>query len=96
VLPDECLRRIWAVTTHPFPGSAVVHLLADSADLIEAVTDLRWLEWDMVLNPSTLTGGIREAGRSGLPITWVGSDQSGALGAVGLARQKMREKPPPP
>src|SRR5512132_1343226 len=29
---------------------------------------------------------VREAGSSGLPRTWVASDQSGALGAVGLGR----------
>jgi GNAT superfamily N-acetyltransferase len=35
---------------------------------------------------------VREAGSSGLPITWVASDQSGALGAVGLGRFDIEER----
>ena len=69
---------------------AAVDLLADRVDLIEAVTDLRWLEWG---HPPGATdrdwwraATLREAGRSQLPVTWVASDDSGALGAVGLGQ----------
>ena len=75
---------------------AAVDLLADRVDLIEAVTDLRWLEWG---HPPGATdrdwwraATLREAGRSQLPVTWVASDDSGALGAVGLGQFDIEER----
>jgi GNAT superfamily N-acetyltransferase len=77
-------------------AAAVVHLLADRSDLIEAVTDLRWLEWghapEHIDRDWWHAATVREAGRSGLPMTWVASDQSGALGAVGLGLFDIEER----
>jgi hypothetical protein len=41
----------WEVTEEAASATTVVHLLADRADLIEAVTDLRWLEWGNAPEP---------------------------------------------
>jgi GNAT superfamily N-acetyltransferase len=75
---------------------ATVDLLANRIDLIEAVTDMRWLEWG---HPPGSTdrdwwraATVREAGRSQLPVTWVASDNSGALGAVGLGQFDIEER----
>ena len=75
---------------------AAVDLLADRMDLIEAVTDLRWLEWGHPPEPTDRdwwrTATVREAGRIQLPVTWVASDDSGALGAVGLGQFDIEER----
>jgi hypothetical protein len=75
---------------------AVTEEAADRADLIEAVTDLRWLEWGHAPEPIDRdwwhAATVREAGRSGLPITWIASDQSAALGAVGLGQFEIEER----
>ena len=72
-----------------------VQLLADRPDLIEAVTDLRWREWGHEPEPTDRdwwrAATIREAGRETLPLTWVASDASGALGAVGLGEFDIEE-----
>jgi GNAT superfamily N-acetyltransferase len=72
-----------------------VELLADRPDLIEAVTDLRWREWGHEPEPTDRdwwrAATIREAGRDTLPLTWVASDASGALGAVGLGEFDIEE-----
>jgi hypothetical protein len=85
-----------AVTEEPASATAAVDLLADRADLIEAVTDLRWLEWGHAPEPIDRdwwhAATVREAGSSGLPMTWVASDQSGVLGAVGLGRFDIEER----
>jgi hypothetical protein len=86
----------WVAVTEEALAAAVVHLLADRSDLIEAVTDLRWLEWGHAPEPIDRdwwhAATVREAGRSGLPMTWVASDQSGALGAVGLGQFDIEER----
>jgi hypothetical protein len=50
---------------------AAVELLADRMDLIEAVTDLRWLEWGQAPEPADRdwwrAATVREAGRSQRP-----------------------------
>ena len=75
---------------------AAVDLLADQMDLIEAVTDLRWLEWGHAPEPTARdwwrAATVGEAGRSQLPVTWVASDDSGALGAVGLGQFDIEER----
>ena len=85
-----------AVTEETASAEPVVHLLADRADLLEAVTDLRWLEWGHAPEPIDRNwwhaATVREAGRSGLPMTWVASDESGALGAVGFGRFDIEER----
>ena len=77
-------------------GPTVVELLADRDDLIEAVTDLRWREWGRAPEPTDRAwwwaATVREAGRDGLPITWVASDTSGTLGAVGLGEFDIEER----
>jgi GNAT superfamily N-acetyltransferase len=84
------------VTEDPPSVPAVVHLLADRTDLIDAVTDLRWLEWGHPPEPVDRdwwhAATVREAGRSKLPMTWVASDQSGACGAVGLGQFDIEER----
>jgi len=87
----------WVAVAEEAPSAtAVVHLLADRADLIEAVTDLRWLEWGHAPEPIDRewwhAATVREAGRSELPMTWVASDQSGALGVVGLGQFDIEER----
>jgi GNAT superfamily N-acetyltransferase len=87
----------WVAVVEEAPSAtAVVHLLADRADLIEAVTDLRWLEWGHAPEPIDRewwhAATVREAGRSELPMTWVASDQSGALGVVGLGQFDIEER----
>lgn len=81
--------------THPWDRS-VVEFLADRPDLVEAVTDLRWREWGHELEPTDRNwwrdATIREAGRERLPLTWVASDTSGALGAVGLGQFDIEER----
>jgi GNAT superfamily N-acetyltransferase len=75
---------------------AAVDLLADRIDLIEAVTDLRWVEWGHPPGPTDRewwqAATVREAGHSQLPVTWVVSDASGALGAVGLGQFDIEER----
>jgi GNAT superfamily N-acetyltransferase len=66
-----------------------VELLADHAELIPAVGDLRWREWGHAPEPKDPSWWIdvtrREAGRPELPVTFVGLDASGVLaGAVGI------------
>jgi GNAT superfamily N-acetyltransferase len=77
-------------------ATTAIHLLADRADLIEAVTDLRWLEWGHPPEPTERdwwrAATVREAGRGRLPITWVASNQNGAQGAVGLGRFDIEER----
>jgi GNAT superfamily N-acetyltransferase len=94
--PDDLSRSKVAVTEEAASATAAVHLLADRADLLEAVTDLRWLEWGYAPEPIDRdwwhAATVREAGRSGLPMTWVASDQSGALGAVGLGQFDIEER----
>ena len=84
------------MTEETASAEPVVHLLADRADLLEAVTDLRWLEWGHAPEPIDRNwwhaATVREAGRSGLPMTWVASDESGALGAVGFGRFDIEER----
>jgi GNAT superfamily N-acetyltransferase len=75
---------------------AAVDLLADRLDLIEAVTDLRWLGCGHPPEPTDRdwwrAARIREADRRQLPVTWVASDDSGALGAVGLGQFDLEER----
>ena len=74
----------------------VVGLLADRPDLVDAVTDLRWREWGHGPEPTDRdwwrAATMREAGRETVPLTWVVSDASGALGAVGLGRFDIEER----
>jgi hypothetical protein len=85
-----------AVAEEAASATAVVHLLPDRADLIEAVTDLRWLEWGHAPEPIDRewwhAATVREAGRGELPMTWVASDQSGTLGVVGLGQFDIEER----
>jgi GNAT superfamily N-acetyltransferase len=73
-----------------------VQLLAERPDLIEGVTDLRWREWGHEPEPTDRDwwrdATIRETGRDTLPLTWVASDGSGALGAVGLGEFDIEER----
>jgi GNAT superfamily N-acetyltransferase len=63
---------------------------------VDAVTDLRWLEWGRPPEPTDRkwwrTATVREAGRWSLPVTWVLSDSSGALGAVGIGEFDIEER----
>jgi GNAT superfamily N-acetyltransferase len=68
---------------------ATVRLLADAPSAIEAVADMRCLEWGHPPEPTDpawwLATTRREAGRHQLPLTWVAHDGEGeVLGAVGL------------
>jgi GNAT superfamily N-acetyltransferase len=80
----------------PTSERAAVELLADRLDLVEAVADMRWFEWGQPPEPTARewwrATTLREAGRSQLPVTWVASDHSGALGAVGLGQFDIKER----
>ena len=87
---------VWVVIEQAESDRAAVDLLADRMDLVEAVTDLRWLEWGHPPEPTDRdwwrAATVREAGRSQLPVTWVTSDDSGALVAVGLGQFDIEER----
>jgi GNAT superfamily N-acetyltransferase len=79
------------------PGTVTVHLLADLPDLIEPVGDLRWREWGRPPEPVDRSWWIgmtrHEAGRAGLPVTWVAVDAHGQVaGAVGLGECDIEER----
>src|SRR5258708_3970030 len=74
-----------------------VRLLADNEQLIEAIGELRWLEWGHLPEPTERNWWVEvtsiEAGRDHLPITWVAIDEEGkALGAVGLGMFDIEER----
>ncbi len=74
-----------------------VHLLADHPELVAAVGEMRWREWGHAPEPEELEWWVdvtaREAGREGLPVTWVAIDDRGcAVGAVGLAQFDLEER----
>jgi GNAT superfamily N-acetyltransferase len=74
-----------------------VSLLADRPGSIPAVADLRWREWGRPPEPVDyafwLDVTTQEAGRTGLPITFVCEDRSGdVLGAVGLDVYDLDER----
>jgi GNAT superfamily N-acetyltransferase len=80
----------------PPPDPVTVALLADHPHLIAAIGDLRWREWGHAPEPEDRGWWVevtaREAGRDGLPITWVALDARGeALGAVGLGEFDIPE-----
>jgi predicted N-acetyltransferase YhbS len=72
-----------------------VQLLADAPDLIEPIGRMRFAEWgnnDEVERWISTTR--REAGREGLPVTWVAIDEAGtALGAVALGSSDVPGRP---
>ena len=74
-----------------------VQLLADHPELVAAVGRIRWEEWGHPPEPEDLSWWVdvtgREAGREGLPVTFVAVDGSGAaLGAVGLGEFDIDER----
>ena len=75
--------------------TVLVQLLADAPDLIEPIGRMRFAEWgnnDEVDKWISITR--REAGREGLPVTWVAVDEAGtALGAVALGSSDVPERP---
>lgn len=74
-----------------------VHLLADVPHLVAAVGQIRWREWGHAPEPEDLSWWVdvtgREAGREGLPVTFVAVDMLGeAVGAVGLGEFDIDER----
>jgi GNAT superfamily N-acetyltransferase len=66
-----------------------IRLLADLPELIPAIGRMRWREWAESSGHTDVAWWVettrREAGREGLPVTYVAVDGTGeALGAVGL------------
>lgn len=81
----------------PAPLPISVKLLADFPHLIPVVGEIRWREWGHAPEPENLEWWVdvaaREAGREGLPITWVAIDAQGqVLGAVGLGQFDIEER----
>ena len=75
----------------------VVTLLADSLGAADAVAEMRWQEWGH--HPESedpawwLETTIGEAGRDGLPVTFVAQDAAGeVLGAAGLDSFDLDER----
>ena len=79
-----------------------LHLLADRPDLIPAAGELRWREWGHPPEPVERSFWVdvtgREAGRDGLPATWVACAADGDLvGAVGIGEfdlDTLRDRTP--
>ena len=74
-----------------------VSWLADDPAAINVIADLRWREWGHPPEPEDpawwLETTIREAGRTGLPVTFVARDEAGiVLGAVGLDEFDLDER----
>jgi GNAT superfamily N-acetyltransferase len=74
-----------------------VSLLADDPEAINVIADLRWREWGHAPEPEDpawwLDTTMREAGRTGLPITFVAHDDAGdVMGAVGLDEFDLDER----
>jgi GNAT superfamily N-acetyltransferase len=72
-----------------------VLLLADVPDLIEPIGTMRFAEWgqDGDLD-DWISATRREAGREGLPVTWVAvGDCGAALGAVALGPSDVPDHP---
>jgi GNAT superfamily N-acetyltransferase len=72
-------------------------LLADRPESIPAIADMRWREWGHPPEPVEYSFWLdittREAGRSGLPVTFVCVDQSDdVIGAVGLDEYDVDER----
>jgi GNAT superfamily N-acetyltransferase len=79
------------------PGPVTVQLLADNEQLIAAIGELCWREWGHAPEPESLDWWVevtaREAGRDGLPISWVAIDAHGeAVGRVGLGEFDLEER----
>ncbi|GIF01899.1 N-acetyltransferase [Paractinoplanes rishiriensis] len=72
-----------------------VRLLADLPELVEPIGRMRCTEWghdDNLDEWIATTAG--EAGRDGLPVTWVAVDETGtALGAVALGPSDVPDRP---
>ena len=101
---SDCALRISRFLDRPRATSAFtrlrraprIHLLADLPHLVEAAGLLRHREWGRDPEPTDprfwieVTG--REAGRHGLPMTWVAVDDHGELiGVVGLGEHDLPE-----
>jgi len=74
-----------------------IELLADRAELIPAVGEMRWRDWGHAPEPEDLSWWIdvtrEEAGRTGLPVTFVALGEDGGLaGAVALGRFEPPER----
>jgi GNAT superfamily N-acetyltransferase len=74
-----------------------VSLLADSPTSVQAVANMRWLEWGHPPESTDpawwLAITVREAGRDDLPVTFVARDLTDqVLGAVGLDRYDLDER----
>ena len=77
--------------------AVTVSLLADFPDAIPAVAGMRWQEWGHAPEPEDpawwLDVSAREAGRDGLPVTFVArSAANEVLGAVGLDTYDLDER----
>jgi GNAT superfamily N-acetyltransferase len=73
-----------------------IALLADVPHLVEAAGELRWREWGRPPEPTDREFWVdttaAEAGRSGLPVTWVAVAEDGTVaGVVGLAAHDLDE-----
>src|SRR4051795_9643683 len=74
-----------------------VSLLADSPASMQAVADMRWLEWGHPPEPEDptwwLETTVREAGIEDLPVTFVAhAMEHQVLGAVGLDTYDLDER----
>jgi GNAT superfamily N-acetyltransferase len=81
----------------PALGSETIGLLADRPDLIDEVGTMRWKEWGQPPEPADPQWWIdatrSEAGRDGLPVTYVAVTPAGELlGAIGLGAHDIAER----
>lgn len=81
----------------PAVSSETIDLLADRPDLIDEVGTMRWKEWGQPPEPTDPQWWIEatrsEAGRDGLPVTYVAVSCAGELlGAVGLGAHDIAER----
>jgi len=78
-------------------SNETIDLLADRPDLIDEVGMMRWREWGRPPEPEDpqwwTDATRREAGREGLPVTYVAVSATGELlGAIGLGEFDIAER----
>jgi GNAT superfamily N-acetyltransferase len=81
----------------PAVSSETIDLLADRPHLIDEVGTMRWKEWGQPPEPTDPQWWIdatrSEAGRDGLPVTYVALNSDGELlGAIGLGAHDIAER----
>lgn len=94
---DESSEDPLPSAPEPTARGETIDLLADRPELIDEVGTMRWLEWGQPPEPTDPQWWIdatrSEAGRDGLPVTYVAVSSAGELlGAIGLGEFDIAER----